>query len=105
MAQIKWTKKAQRLYFERVLYAYKEFGRATAKRWHDNRKRIERQLELYPESYSFESILRERRLQYRSCHFMRRFKIVYFYARTSNTVHIVDIWDTRMSPETLERRV
>lgn len=31
----------------------------------------------------------------------RRFKLLYFYDETEDTVHIVDIWDTRMKPETL----
>ena len=82
MAQIRWTKKAQRVFFERLLYAYNEFGATTAKRWQEDRKRIEHQLELYPESYTPEAFLKERRLQYRSCHIMRRFKIVYYYAKS-----------------------
>ena len=105
MAQIRWTKKARRLFFERVLYAYNEFGTTTAKRWQEERKRIESQLAVYPESYTPESLLKERRLRYRSCHIMRRFKIVYFYAKSSDIVHVVDIWDTRMSPEKLRQRI
>ena len=36
---------------------------------------------------------------------MGRFKIVYYDAPSSDTVYIRDIWDTRMSPETLKRRI
>jgi hypothetical protein len=35
----------------------------------------------------------------------RRFKLLYFYDETEDTVHIVDIWDTRMKPETLMKRI
>lgn len=34
-----------------------------------------------------------------------RFKIIYYYAKSSDTVHVVDIWDTRMSPKNLQRRL
>lgn len=105
MAQIKWTKKAQRVFFERVLYAYNEFGTTTAKRWQDDRKRIEHQLELFPESYIPEPFLADRKHLYRSCHIMRRFKLVHYYAKSSDTVYIVDIWDTKMCPENLKRRI
>ena len=105
MAQIRWTKKAQCIFFERVLYAYNEFGSTTAKRWQNDRKRIEHQLELFPESYTPEPFLAERKRLYRSCHIMQRFKIVYYYAKSSDIVHVVDIWDTKMSPENLKRRI
>lgn len=105
MAQIRWTKKTRRIFFERVLYAYNEFGTTTAKRWQNERKRIEHQLELFPESYTPEPFLADRKHIYRSCHIMRRFKIVYYYAKSSDIVHIVDIWDTKMNPDSLKRRV
>lgn len=104
MAQIRWTKKARQIFFDRVLYAYNEFGTTTAKRWQNERKRIEHQLELFPESYTPEPFLADRKRTYRSCHIMRRFKIVYYYAKSSDIVHIVDIWDTKMNPESLKKR-
>lgn len=36
---------------------------------------------------------------------MQRFKIVYYYAKSSDIVHVVDIWDMRMSPENLKQRI
>ena len=105
MAQIRWTKKAERIFFDRVLYAYNDFGVSTAKKWQEERKRIESQLVEYPESYTPESLLSKRRLHYRSCHIMRRFKIVYYYASSSDTVWIVDIWDSKMSPGRLQQRI
>ena len=105
MAQIRWTRKAQRIFYERVLYAYHQFGTTTAKCWQNERKYIEHQLELYPESYAPEPFLADRKHMYRSCHIMQRFKIVYYYAKSSDIVHVVDIWDTKMSPTNLKQRI
>ena len=35
----------------------------------------------------------------------RRFKIIYYYDEVEDLVHIVDIWDTRMNPQTLAKRI
>lgn len=35
----------------------------------------------------------------------RRFKIIYFYDEAEDTVHIMDIWDTKMNPKALVRRI
>ncbi|MBQ6769292.1 MAG: type II toxin-antitoxin system RelE/ParE family toxin [Prevotella sp.] len=105
MAQIRWTKKAEGIFFDRVLHAYHEFGATTAKRWQEERKRIEHQLEEFPESYSPEKLLAERRFLYRSCHMMRRFKLIHYYSVSSDTVWVIDIWDSKMSPDNLQNRI
>ena len=35
----------------------------------------------------------------------RRFKIIYFYDNVKDVVTIMDIWDTRMNPSALIRRI
>ena len=35
----------------------------------------------------------------------RRFKLIYFYDEAEDIVHIMDIWDTRMDPKVLVRRI
>ena len=41
-----------------------------------------------------------------NCHIMnRRFKIIYFYDEVKDIVHIMDIWDTKMNPRALIRRI
>ena len=35
----------------------------------------------------------------------RRFKIIYTYDENVDVVHIMDIWDARMNPQTLIRRI
>ena len=43
---------------------------------------------------------------YRSCRMMGgRFRLVYYYNPHTDIVRIVDIWDTRMNPETLIKRI
>ena len=105
MAKIVWTKRAECLFFDRVEYAYTEFGKSTSLKWQIERKRIEHQLLEHPESYTPERLLSDKRRLYRSCHIMRRFKLVHYYAKTSDTVYITDIWDMRMSPDRLMGRI
>jgi plasmid stabilization system protein ParE len=106
MAKIIWSEEAIRVYLEHVEYARMEFGRSTAKRWQTERKQIEWRLELYPTSYPPEPLLRNMAKIYRSCHIMRkRFKIIYSYDEVNDMVHVLDIWDTRMNPETLTSRI
>jgi hypothetical protein len=43
---------------------------------------------------------------YRRRHLMnRRFKLIHYYDEAADTVHVVDIWDVRMNPETLILRI
>ena len=35
----------------------------------------------------------------------RRFKIIYYYNETEDTVRVIDIWDTKMNPQTLVKRI
>lgn len=105
MAQVKWTTKADRLFDQYVFNAYLEYGQKTSKRWMQERIAFADRVAKHPESYSPETLLAGRKRKYRSCHILGRFKIVHYYAKSSDTVHIVDIWDMRMSPENLKRRI
>ena len=105
MAKINWTKKADFLFDKYVFDAYLEYGQKTSQKWLKERIAFADRVAKHPESYTPESLLAERKRLYRSCHIMRRFKIIYYYAPSSDTVHIVDIWDSRMNPETLKQRI
>jgi plasmid stabilization system protein ParE len=104
MATIKWNKKARRLFREHIIYARIEFGEETALRWYRQINKIEDRLRKHPESYTQEALIVKNHV-YRSAIIMKRFKIVHFYIPSSDTVRIVDIWDMRMSPEKLRRRI
>ena len=106
MAKIKWHKKAKQEFRDYVKNAAWEFGRSTAIRWQEERKTIEWRLERYPTSYTPEGFLHDRPVLYRCCHIMnRRFKIIFFYDEVKDIVHIMDIWDTKMNPRALIRRI
>ena len=105
MAKINWTKKADLLFDKYVFDAYLEYGQKASQKWLKERIAFADRVAKHPESYTPESLLAERKRLYRSCHIMRRFKIIYYYAPSSDTVHIVDIWDSRMNPETLKQRI
>lgn len=106
MAKIKWTE----VFIQQLDYyignASIEFGRSTANRWAKEIAAIEQKLKVYPTSYTPESLLLGREAIYRRCHIMhRRFKIIYYYDKAEDTVHFVDIWDTRMNPKALIQRI
>lgn len=91
---------------ERIAYAGVEFGKSTAKRWLNEIAHIEARISLMPMSFTPEPLLAGKKHDYRYCHLMnRRFKLIYCYYPSSDTVRIVDIWDTRIRPETLKRRL
>lgn len=104
MATIKWNKKARRLFREHIIYARTEFGEETALRWYRQIKKIEERLSNHPESYPPEQLIVKSHV-YRSAIIMGRFKIVHFYIPSSNTVRIADIWDMKMNPANLRKRI
>ena len=105
MAKVKWTKKADSLFYQYVKEALWEYGKKTSKKWMDERVAMADRLSAHPLSYTPESLLKEKSKDYRSCIVLGRFKIIHYYAKASDTVYITDIWDTRMSPETLRKRI
>ena len=106
MAKIDWSDEAKYAFITFVRNARSEFGESTAKRWQKERKDIEWRLEHYPTSYTPEEHLSGRIVIYRRCHMMhRRFKLIYYYDKVEDCVHIIDIWDTRMDPKVLVRRI
>ena len=105
MAKVKWTVKADRLFDKYVLNAFLEYGRKTSQKWMHQRIAFADRVAKHPESYTQESLLADRRHLYRSCIIMDRFKIFHYYAKSSDTIHIVDVWDMRMNPENLQKRI
>ena len=106
MAKVIWEDNATTVLLEYIENARIEYGNTTVKRWQKERKSIEWRLERYPVSYPIEEILQERSILYRHCHLMhRRFKIIYYYDEAGDSVHIIDIWDTKMNPKTLVKRI
>lgn len=105
MAKVKWTLKADRLFDKYVFNAFLEYGRKTSQEWMQERIAFADRVKKHPESYTPESLLYDRKRLYRSCQIKGRFKIIHYYAKSSDTVHIVDIWDMFMSPDNLRQRM
>ena len=106
MAKIIWHNTAKQQLIENITYALIEFGEVTANRWETEVRSVEWRLERYPTSFPPEPLLASRPKQYRSCHVMhRRFKLIYCYDESKNVVNIMDIWDTKMNPQTLVKRI
>ena len=99
MAKIIWQERPLRLLENYIDNSCAEFGRSTAMRWATEVAAFEERVKLFPTSYSPESLLRDRSRLYRRCHIMnRRFKIIHYYDESEDTVHIIDIWDTKRNP-------
>ena len=106
MAKVIWQKRASKALDMHLAYANSEFGWSTAKRWLREIAHIEASIASMPTSYTPEPLLSEKKRVYRYCHLMnRRFKLIYCFSPSSNVVRIVDIWDTRVNPETLKQRL
>ena len=106
MAKIIWRKRPLQLLDYYIGNALEEYGRSTALKWAEEIAIMEQRLTKYPSSYTPESLLLGKKRLFRGCHIMnRRFKIIYTYDEKKDIVHIMDIWDTKMNPKALIRRI
>ena len=106
MVVVKWKVSAYRLFNEDLETARIEYGQKTAERWISEAAEIFARLQRFPESYTPEPLLKDKKRKYRSCRMMGgRFRMVYYFNPSTNIARIVDIWDTRMNPETLMKRI
>lgn len=105
MAQVIWLKKADALFEKYMFNAFIEYGQTTSKKWMNERIRMADRLTNHPLSYPPEPLLNDRKRCYRSCLVLERFKFVYYYDSSTDTVFVVDIWDCRRNPESLKLRI
>ena len=105
MAEVKWQKRAERELYRYLVKGFLEFGETTANKFAARVGYISKDLEKFPETGYPEPLLRDKKKLYRAYHINRRFKIIYYYAASSDTVHIADIWDTRREPSRLAKRI
>ena len=91
---------------ERIMsYSLQEFGRVAARRIDEEQRRIKHRLSVFPKSGFPETLLAGRNHEYRSCTLRKRFKMVYYFDELTDTVHVMDFWDMRMSPLRLANRI
>ena len=105
MAKVVWQKRAENELYRYHVKGFIDFGETTANKFAARTAYISKDLEKFPESGFPEPLLKGRKKLYRACHINRRFKIIYYYAASSDTVHVADIWDTKREPSTLAKRI
>lgn len=105
MAQVKWQKRAEHELYRYLVKGFLEFGETTANKFAAKAGYISEELAKFPETGFPEPLLKERKKLYRAYHINRRFKLIYYYAAGTDTVHIADIWDTRREPSKLSKRI
>lgn len=105
MAQVKWQKRAEKELYRYLVKGFLEFGETAANHFAATVARINDDLGKYPETGFPEPLLKGRKKLYRARHIMKRFKLIYYYAKSTDTVHVADIWDTKREPSRLTNRI
>lgn len=105
MAEVKWQKRAECEIYRLLVKGFLEFGEGTANNFANKVAQLNDYLSKYPETGFPEPLLVERKRLYRARHILKRFKLIYYYSESSDTVHVADIWDTRREPAKLAKRI
>ena len=105
MAKVIWQKRAERELYRYLVKGFQEFGETTANKFAARAGFISKNLEKFPETGFPEPLRKDRKKLYRACQINHRFKVIYYYAASSDIVHIADIWDTRREPSKLAKRI
>ena len=100
MAEVIWSKKANRKRIAFLTYGEKEFGRKTAAKMNERIESYAQALAGNPYMGIVESLLQGRKQTYRSLVVHKLVKLVYFVDETANRIQIYDVWDTRREPHT-----
>ena len=105
MAEVKWQKRAEQELYRYLVKGFLEFGESTANKFAERVSYLNSELGKYPEVGFPEPLLKGRKKKYRAYHINKRFKLIYYYAASSDTVHISDIWDVKREPLKLASRI
>lgn len=101
--RLRFTKRA-RLEFLRIVDVYAEYaGQRYADKFIDKVDRCIKDIIKYPTSNHPETLLLERKTQYRAKTITDNYRIIYH--ATSETIWIDDIWDCRCNPVRLTKRI
>lgn len=103
MANVIWTKRANRERIAILTYGAKEFGKYAAGKLNERIESYAILLDGNPHLGGLEPLLAERCREYRSLVVHEHYKLVYYIK--GNTLYIVDLWDTRREPEKLVGRI
>lgn len=101
MVKIDWSPVAIFQFQDNLRYAQLMFGQKTARHWAESVERIEQRLLIAPESFPLEPLLLSNPYHFRGASLMKHFRLIYYYDKVRQIVHIMRIWDSRMNPERL----
>jgi plasmid stabilization system protein ParE len=105
MAEVIWNKQAETEWRNKLLYGLHEFGQATAANFVQRTNYVISIIRKHPKSGLIEPLLKEKKKTYRYFHLIRPLKLLYYYIESSDTIRIIDVWDSRREPLKLEKRI
>jgi plasmid stabilization system protein ParE len=105
MATVIWTVPAQMIRKKFYLQGMRDFGTTVANKTDEIIEEIENDLAKWPETGFPEPLLKSNPRFFRARHINKRYKIIYWYDESNDTVVIEDIWDTRRAPQNLTKRI
>jgi plasmid stabilization system protein ParE len=105
MAEVIWNKQAEHEWRQKLLYGLSEFGQTTAIKFVQRTNYVIGIIRKHPKIGTPEAFLQGRKKVYRQFHLLGPLKIVYYYIESSDTIRIVDVWDTRREPSKLIKRI
>ena len=103
--QVIWNKKAIEQLDEILEFSRKEFGERIAQKLYVHFMNYDSLLTHNPLLGIVEPLLLNRKLTYRSIVIHKRFKMVYYFRESSQSLHIAAIWDTRREPRNQARNL
>ena len=101
--KIQWATEARERWRETASCIRREWGVFALRKFKDKTEECQDRLEEFPTLGKVEPLLEDRNKLYRSLVLTEQNKIIYFVE--SDTIYIVDFWDTRREPKAQANRV
>ena len=101
--QIEVSKRAQRQWFRILVYYNEMGGESAAFKLHKKFLQKQERLLKHPESGFPESLLSDRKIQYRASIINDYYKVIYYVK--GDVVRIAAFWDMRMHPDKLRKTI
>lgn len=101
--KVVWTASANRRYEYIMTCAVDFYGKGTLRKLNSAIRNAEQLLVDNPRMGNREPLAKDREAEYRCIVLSKYFKLIYILC--SDCIYVVDIWDTRQAPETLQDRL
>ena len=103
--QVKWFEKALQHWEEQLDYCAETFGLRTALTSVEILESKIDKICKFPEAGVPEPLLHDELFFYRYVHIQKHIKLIYRFDEQRQIIYIVDVWNTRISPENLLDRM